>query len=241
MSKVEQYRARLRALDEWEAFLLAESGLPGPRANLELVKAAGEEADEQRLLRLAGSEEEFLVMCGAVGLGRLVAEGSSGHLARLRDLASDRRWRVREAVAMALERWGEDDFDSMAAEAERWTDGSPLEQRAAVAALCEARLLRTREAARRALELLERVTASLPRSRDRVLRQALGYCWSVAVAALPEEGLERFERLERSGDPDVQWVVGENLKKARLARLRGAAAGSVRARERASESGRSET
>jgi hypothetical protein len=57
-------------------------------------------------------------------------------------------------------------------------------------------------------------------SRDRVLRKALGCCWSVAVAALPEEGLPRFERLERSTDPDVLWIVRENLKKARLARLR---------------------
>jgi hypothetical protein len=220
VTKVERYRETLRELDDWEPFLLAESRLPGPRANLELVQAAGDEADETRTLWLAGSEEEFLIMCGAVGLGRLVAEGRYGHLPRLRELASDPRWRVREAVAMALQRWADEDFDAMAAEAERWAEGSPLEQRAAIAACCEPRLLGTPEAARRALELVERLTASLPTSRDRTLRQALGYCWSVAVAALPEEGLPRFELLERSTDPDVQWVVRENLKKARLARLR---------------------
>jgi hypothetical protein len=220
VTKVERYRETLRRLDRWELFLLGESGLPGPRANLELARAAGEEADEALLLRLVGSDEEFLVLCGAVGLGRLVAAGKSRHLARLRELASDPRWRVREGVVLALQRWGDDDFDAMAAEAERWGDGSPLEQRAAVAAMCEPRLLRASEAARRALDLVERVTASLPNSRDRVLRKALGYCWSVAVAALPEEGLRRFEQLERSSDPDVQWVVRENLKKARLARLR---------------------
>ena len=220
MTTSAQYREALRSLDEWEPFLLAESGLPGPRANLELVRAVAEEADEPRLLRLAASDEDFLVMCGAVGLGRLAAEGESRHVARLRELASDPRWRVREAVALALQRWGDDHFDAMAAEAERWADGSPLEGRAAVAALCEPRLLRAPESARRALGLVERVTAALPQSRDRVLRQALGYCWSVAVAALPEEGLERFERLERSTDPDLQWVARENMKKRRLARLR---------------------
>jgi hypothetical protein len=220
VTKVERYRETLRRLDRWEPFLLGESGLPGPRANLELARAAGEEADEALLLRLVGSDEEFLVLCGAVGLGRLVAAGKSRHVARLRELASDPRWRVREGVVLALQRWGDDDFDAMAAEAERWGDGSPLEQRAAVAAMCEPRLLRASEAARRALDLVERVTGSLPNSRARVLRKALGYCWSVAVAALPEEGLRRFEQLERSSDPDVQWVVRENLKKARLARLR---------------------
>jgi hypothetical protein len=222
----EQYRNALRALEDWEPFLLDESRLPGPRANLELVRAVGEEADEARSLELVDSEEEFLVMCGTVALGRHVAGGQSPHAARLRELASDPRWRVREAVAMALQRWGEDDFDSMATEAERWAEGSPLEQRAAVVALCEPRLLRTSEAARRALELVDRVTTSLPRSRDHVLRQALGYCWSVAVAALPDEGLERFESLERSDDPDVQWVVRENLKKARLTQAKASRASS---------------
>ena len=159
-------------------------------------------------------------MCGTVGLGRLVAEGNGRHLARLRRLASDSRWRVREAAATALQRWGDDDFDAMATEAERWAARTPLEQRAAIVAVCEPRLLTTPDAARRALDLVERVTESLPTSRDRVLRQALGYCWSVAVAALPEEGLPRFERLERSFDPDLQWVARANAKKARLVRLR---------------------
>ena len=217
---MDRYREALRGLEGWEPFLLAESGLPGRRANLELVQAAAEEADEDLLVRLAGSEEEFLVMCGAVGFGRLAAHGNRRQLARLRQLASDPRWRVREAVAMALQRWGDDDFEPMAAEVERWADGAPFEQRAAVAGLCEPRLLRAPEAARRALDVLERVTASLPASRDRVLRQALGYCWSVAVAALPEEGLPRFEQLERSSDPDIRWVASENAQKARLARLR---------------------
>ena len=220
MTRIDEYRAALRALDRWESFLLDRSGLPGPRANLELVRACAEEADEPTATRLAGSDQEFLVMCGAVALGRLVAEGRREQLACLRELASDSRWRVREAVALALQRWGEDDFYAMAAEAARWADGSPLEQRAAVAAVCEPPLLRTAEAARCALDLVERVTEQVPSSRDPVLRKALGYCWSVAVAALPEEGLARFEALERSTDPDVQWIVRENLQKARLARLR---------------------
>jgi hypothetical protein len=220
MTKVDRYREALRAREDWDAFLLAESRLPGPRANLELVRAVAEEADEAQLLRLAKSTEEFLVMCGVGGLGRLVAEGKRRHRARLRTIASDPRWRVREAVAIALQRWGEDDFAAMAAEAERWAGGAPLEQRAAVVAVCEPRLLRSPEAARRALDLVERVTESLPSSRDRVLRQALGYCWSVAVAAFPEEGLPRFDELDRSTDPDLRWVARENAKKARLARLR---------------------
>jgi hypothetical protein len=51
------------------------------------------------------------------------------------------------------------------------------------------------------------------------MRQALGYGWSVVVAALPAEGLPAFHRLEASDDPDVAWVVRENRRKARLKRL----------------------
>jgi hypothetical protein len=128
-------------------------------------------------------------------------------------------------VAMALQRWGEDNFAALADELKSWVGGSPLERRAAVAAVAEPPLLRDRDAARRALELVERITASLAGERDRTeagvrtLRQALGYCWSVVVAADPERGLPAFERLEASDDPDLQWIVRENRKKARLARL----------------------
>jgi hypothetical protein len=37
MTKSDEYRAQLRSLESWDAYLLQESGLPGPRGNLELV------------------------------------------------------------------------------------------------------------------------------------------------------------------------------------------------------------
>ena len=107
-----------------------------------------------------------------------------------------------------------------------WADGDPLLQRAAIAGVCEPRFLAAPEVAGAVLALVERVTASLvslaPGDRRRpdvrVLRQALGYCWSVAVAALPVDGFARLERWAALDDPDVRWIVRENLKKARLAR-----------------------
>jgi len=38
MPKADQYREILPTLDEWEPYLLAHSGLPGPRGNLELLQ-----------------------------------------------------------------------------------------------------------------------------------------------------------------------------------------------------------
>ncbi len=45
MTKIDAYRAELRRIADWEAFLRAESRLPGPRSNLELAQAVAEEGD----------------------------------------------------------------------------------------------------------------------------------------------------------------------------------------------------
>ena len=106
-------------------------------------------------------------------------------------------------------------------------DDDPLVQRAAAAAICEPRLLVSELGARTALDVCGAATdgiagRALQRRRAddvRTLRQALGYCWSVAVAADPTEGLPRFRALSESADPDVGWIVRENLKKKRLQRV----------------------
>jgi hypothetical protein len=54
------------------------------------------------------------------------------------------------------------------------------------------------------------------------LRQGLGYCWSVAVAADPAAGPDRMERWIESADDDVRWVMRNNLSKKRLQRAAGA-------------------
>jgi hypothetical protein len=46
MGKVDIYREQLRRLTDWELFLLKESGLPGPRGNIELAQAVAEERNE---------------------------------------------------------------------------------------------------------------------------------------------------------------------------------------------------
>ncbi len=222
--RIDSYRAALREVDDLAGYLAAHSGLPGPRGNIELAVAAAEELDHATLERLARSQDEFEAFCGVVGLGRAVADGRLELVADLRRHAGDPRWRVREAVAMALQRWGDADLPAMLDEAAAWATGSRLEQRAAAAGACEPRLLRDPVVVRRVLALLDTITVSLPGAPDRrtdtcrTLRQALGYCWSVAVAADPVDGLPAFDRWRRDPDPDVGWVVRENLKKARFQR-----------------------
>ena len=240
MSKVDDYARALEALDDPGPYLLEHSGLPGPRGNIELGLAAAQVCDAAQLRRWAGLDaqaaptggvEEFLAFCGVVGLGRLLAEGDANALGELRTHANDPRWRVREAVAMALQRWGDGDFGALAAAMADWTHGSWLERRAAAAALCEPVLLTDVPRVQAVLAVLEQATAGVTgagpaerRSAEfKAMRKGLGYCWSVAVAAAPEAGRPAFEALvedaARSGDRDLRWIARENLRKRRLERL----------------------
>jgi hypothetical protein len=126
---------------------------------------------------------------------------------------------------MALQRWGEADMASLLQEMQDWSKGNLLERRAAAAALCEPSLLGEEEDVRRVLKILDEITVSVEQLDDRgseqfkALRKGLGYCWSVAVAALPEEGKRLMEKWFSSDDSDVLWIMKENLRKKRLERM----------------------
>jgi hypothetical protein len=225
-ARVDGYRAELRELKDWEPYLKKHSGLPGPRANLELVQAVGDEADADRLWRLSASSDEFLALCGTAGLGKVALMEPDTVMTWLRELASDSRWRVREGVAMALQRIGRESMPHLVAEMQVWSAGDPYVQRAAAAGLCEPVLLREPGNAVDVLEILDRITTSIAAAEDRrhegfrVLRQAMGYCWSVAAAAAPDNARAYFEKWLRSTDKDVAWVMKSNLDKARMDVLR---------------------
>jgi hypothetical protein len=232
--KTDDYRIKLRTMQEWDSYLLQESGLPGPRGNIELAQAVADEGNLDLFIRYTGysasqapvnSPYEFLAFCGVVGFGRLLAEGDASLLPVLRGHASDPRWRVREAVAMALQRYGDVDMDGLITAMQAWSSGSALEQRAAAAALCEPRLLTQADHARAVLQILDEITAGILHRSDRrsddfiALRKGLAYCWSVAVAALPEAGKPLMKNWLTVADKDVRWIMRENLKKNRLVRM----------------------
>jgi hypothetical protein len=225
-----------------EAYLRAGSRLPGPRANLELLDAAVEVGDaaEFAAWRAAGATGDgndpatFVLVCGLVGLGRVAGAGVRADrvaaLDELREAARDPRWRVREGVAMALQRLGRADPDGLLAVALAWaTEDDPLLKRAAIAAMAEPALLDRPAMTAGLLEILDLATAAFagttPAGR-RVpgavaLDKTLGYAWSVAVAADPSAGWPAFEQVVAAArtDPGLRRIVRENLAKKRLARL----------------------
>ena len=234
MKKSDFYAEQLKNLADWDEYLLRESGLPGPRGNLELAQAVADVGDLKRFehflsftpdIAPTNDPHEFLAFCGVVGLGRLAAEGQTGLIERLRPFASDPRWRLREATAIALQRVGERDLSVMLDVVRQWAAGNWLEKRAVVAGLAEPRLLGDPLIVAQAFEIFDQITTAFAdavnRKADdyRLLRQGLGYAWSVLVAADPEAGKPRIERWFASVDPDIRWVMLENLKKARLERM----------------------
>lgn len=229
MTKTEEYRRTLKKLGDWIPFLKKESGLPGPRVNLELAHVVAEEGTQQQFETFMSFDarentpEVFLVFCGLVGLGRLAANDPK-LFGTLRSHASDPRWRIREAVATGLQLAGDQDMELLLQEMQMWSQGNWYEKRAAAAALAEPRLLKQPRHASDVLKLLDQITASMTHMHSdeeayKVLRQGMAYCWSVAVAALPDTGKPLLEKWAHSENKDIRWMIRENLKKNRLVKL----------------------
>jgi hypothetical protein len=232
--KIIFYTEKLKSLKDWDNYLLKESGLPGPRVNLELAHAFADLGDEEKIQSyLSINQEEapvnsarmFLTFCGIVGLGTLISKGKMQYLSRLRQFASDSRWRIREAVAMALQRIGDTNIEFLLKETADWSKGNLYEKRATIAALCEPRLLISEKVAASTLDILDQVTASFATSENRksedfeALKKGLAYCWSVAAVAHPNKGKKLIEKWVKSKDKDVIWIMTQNMKKNRLIKM----------------------
>ena len=166
MSKIAEYRQKLKERKDWTPFLLKNSGLPGPRGNLELAHTVAQQGNKkqfEQFLTVQAKEntpEVFLVFCGVLGLGKLAASEPK-RFASLRAYASDPRWRIREAVATGLQLVGDQDMQLLIKEMGQWGQGNWYEKRAAAAALAEPRLLKEPHIVQRVLQILDQITASM--------------------------------------------------------------------------------
>ena len=230
------------------ACLIAESRLPGPRANLELAEAftgtvrefAVADTDDHQVLwnlcvELAcvspedaptGDPHEFLSFCGIRGIGAIASVSPARVEAALTHLAEasiDPRWRIREAVAMALQDLLSRQRDTTVQELEDWVEGgSWLTMRAAVAGIAEPDLLAEPDLAATAFRFHRKTLIRVYTAKDRqseafrALRKALGYTLGLVIAALPGIGFEYLRQLATLDDADIRWIIQENLKEGRL-------------------------
>lgn len=210
-------------------YLLENSGLPGPRGNLELLYRFMNEADAESCARClsyiqedtANSPQEFVGMCGIVAKAYSLKDSLPESLAFLKPYASHSSWRLREAVAIGIQELGTNRIAEMLTYLGPFIEGSAFEKRALVAGLCEPKLLKDSESNTKILGILAQVSESLAHDgklsdAEKSLRKALAYGWSVVIAASPQAGKESFEALMTRPGQHLRWVCKENLKKNRL-------------------------
>jgi hypothetical protein len=232
-----------------EFYLREQSHLPGPRANLRLVDDVShllaaavrhKEKDVGRVIQYLTRDEktlevntpdEFVVLCGVVASGVCASVYEAWRhevMARLSEYACNASWRVREGTAIAFQRLLEAAPKEARACIGSWAnEGNCWQQRASIAAIAEPVLMHDaamREAAFEIQKAIMQRFHAIPlseRKREdvRVLRQAVGYTLSVITAALPEQGFSLMRECASWGDPDINWILRENLKKKRLARF----------------------
>jgi hypothetical protein len=168
-------------------------------------------------------------LCGSVGFGEWAAvfQHIEAGVSALLHLADSPLWRVREGVAMGLQRMLATQWSSTIRRLRRWTlDAMPYEWRAVVAGIAEPSLLTDQDRALEALDLhysalayLRRLPAETRATPPvRTFRQALGYTVSVVTAAAPEAGFAQMLSWAAWHDPDVSWALRKNLTKKRLDR-----------------------
>jgi hypothetical protein len=210
--------------------LLKNSGLPGPRGNLELLHSFSKMASPAEIEEcflyytddLSNSPEEFVVMCGVVGHCILNKSHINKTIGTIKKYASHSSWRIREAVAIGIQEMAGNNLDEILQNLKKWISGNDYEKRAVVAALCEPKLLKDKIIITEVIELLHKITNDFSNingkltDSQKTLQKSLGYGWSVAIVSLPNEGKKAFEMLTKSDNKNIKWIVKENLKKKRL-------------------------
>jgi len=234
MTKQDEYSRILQNMDDWIPYLMANSCLPGPRGNLELAYAAAHTATSRQAELLLGMDspgvlentpEVFVLFCGIVSLGKNTLPGDLEYFAILKQYANDSRWRIREAVAMALQEIGKTDMTFLLSEVKSWTDGSFLQMRAVTAGLCEPVLLKDELIAIQVLDILNQITTRFqdePQGKKEdyaILSKGLSYCWSVAVVGHPAYGKKLMEKWISFGTHRIQKIMFNNLLKNRLVKM----------------------
>lgn len=241
---LDSYRASL-ADAPVRSLLTASSGLPGPRANVDLAvdfatevadRAAAEPAPWWDLCRglaavtarraPSGDPGEFVALCGTLGVaavGSVVDEHTAEALALARSAAADPRWRVREGAAMALRRLLLTHREATLTALRNCLEGGrALELRAVIATLADPSVLRDAALADIAVvfhrQVLRKLLASDVRAAPAtvVLRQALATGLGLVATVRPDDIFGMVEDLIVVRDVDALWIARETLRKTAL-------------------------
>jgi hypothetical protein len=228
-------------VDRLYKLLALASGLPGPRMNLAVAlgfanecalrgKLADKLVDRMAALTAeeapGASELEFLPVCGVLALATRASRDAKMRgkvLTYLHDTAEDTRFRVRDAVAVALARVGAMAGDEVVTEVQPWMDGF-FQAAAVVRALGEPLWLTTIDDGPAVIERLDEAFL-LARDAPRSATRWPG--WKALVEELAKTpagiatrfGVPVFDMLVRWAGPEMpelREVVAKNLKDKKI-------------------------
>lgn len=253
LSKRERHLVDLRNCtrvdNEIESYLLEHSNLPGKRGNIELAFSFADYIEEQYTTNTGQvltycvtliaehpftpdviSNEEFLPFCAIVAVGRIGKIDPTKEddvIALLNISAKDGRWRMREAVAMAIQELMDVRPQATIEKLYAWVhEDNYLIHRAVAAGLAEPRFMKDRAIARISLDIhkiiMDKVARDYAMRGDtdyKVLVKGLCYTLSVIITGIEDEGFAYLEALINTDHPIMKKIVRENLKKKRLQRL----------------------
>jgi hypothetical protein len=228
VNSIESYEKALINMSpkQWPAFLVEHAFVSGNKINIELAETfarVGTLMDFKRFVRIdhieapEGTAEAFLTYCGVLGYGRYLSKYyDQGLLNQLRECANDPRLTTRKAVLNALRYIGRNNFHRLIEYTAEWITGTPLEQRASLAAVCCAELLKDQESVLEVLELLEWVTATFVGDFEwnhdyKVLQDEVARCWARVVADNPVKGKQKMERWMKEEHPMVKTIMKKSL------------------------------
>lgn len=218
------------------SLLTVASGLPGTRANLPLAMAfatecvnAGKASDKlvERMATYSADEApgdsplEFLPLCGVLALGARAAKEPARRkrtIAALHELSDDLRFRVRDAVPMALARIGAEMGDALVHEVASWTDGF-FQATAVLLALSDTQWLSRIEDVEAALSRLDEAYAlarDAPRSAARwpgrkALVEAIGTAPAFVAARFGMPVFDRMIAWSKVEQPELRQAIEKNL------------------------------
>ncbi len=241
---VEKYLAIVDS-SELEKYLLANSNLPGPRGNIELAYALSESLESYNIedidklfslfkrwasisLDLAPVTESSVMLpfCGVHAIGKigcLYVSKKDEAIKLLKKSAVDKRWRIREAVCMALQFMLDKYPEFIIKHFEEWIKTENyLELRAIAAAYADPNLLKQRIISQNGLKAHRKIFDIILKSKNRkseefkTLRQALGFTFSLIAVVHSPNAFGVMKKLIELNDKDVDWIIKENMKKKRL-------------------------
>lgn len=231
---------------EWlEKYMLENSSLPSPRANLELAKEFAIFFDEcqnkdfysilEKWININedflenDSKEVFLIFASLQAYWHIMAclnkDEQKKYLEIFEEKMNSNLWRVREACVIWLQDfWEKDTLSLLEYLNYLYNRANKKQKRAIFAILAHYPILKNKEATKLSLDLTDKILKeildydkqTLKEEDTRILLKTMEYVISVFIVFAPENWFKIIEKYLQTWNPITTKIIKKNLLKKRL-------------------------